>query len=63
LAAKFALTPDRVEMVRLLKDFSDEHSLASLTPLVHNLVLLQERIEKISTLLGSDFSVLYQHMQ
>jgi hypothetical protein len=63
LAAKFALTPDRVEIVRLLKDFSDEHSLTSLTLLLHNLVLLQERIEKISTLLGSDFSVLYQHMQ
>lgn len=63
LAARFALTPDRANLIQVLKDFSNEHSLELLKPLMHDLTLVHARIEAILNLLGDDFSDLYVQMQ
>ncbi len=63
LAARFAITPDRADMIRTLKEFAEEHDLATLKPLMHDLTLVHARIESIFKLLGDDFADFYILMQ
>ncbi len=51
LAARFALTPDRADLIQVLKDFATEHELDSLKSLMGDLSLVHTRISSIFHLL------------
>lgn len=63
LVARFAITPERSNLIETLKNFATEHKLEKLTSLMTDLTLVHERISRFFDGMGEEFASFYVEMQ